>query len=334
MKRECNMPAPQHNGKFCTGLATKTVTCGTKACPVDGGWGPWTEFGTCSLSCGGGAQTRTRVCNRAIARNGGKKCDGLTEESRACNTAPCPIDGMWGEWKPYSECDENGLQTRKRDCDNPAPKHNGAYCNGVATERRPCREGQGGEGTEVVTKPSLTTASPYIDDCLKEDFMKCYQLNGKIMKMGCFNQTDLRGVFKEDMQLLHDDSATGAIGGGKRIWKCYGDYLHNLLCDCYKRAKDNDMKLFSIASIGKCYGSNDVGALFYAHHDYKKTGSECYQTNEEYKKCYINKNGDRDGCGGLAGQKKKCEGDAYEQHKGGQECEGSMGFEYVYAIVA
>merc|ERR1712142_1239620 len=129
----------------------------------------------------------------------------------------------------------------------------------------------------------MGVTKPPIDECLKEDFLKCYHLNGKIMKMGCFNQTDLKGFFKEDMTLLHDDIATGAIGGGKRIWKCYGDYLHNLLCDCYKRAKDNDMKLFSIASIGKCY---------------------------------INKNGDRDGCGM---QFKKCEGEAYEQHKGGQE---------------
>merc|ERR1719414_1969166 len=89
------------------------------------------------------------------------------------------------------------------------------------------------------------------------------------------------------MTLLHDDIATGAIGGGKRIWKCYGDYLHNLLCDCYKRAKDNDMKLFSIASIGKCYGSKDVGALFRAQHTHRKTGNQCYQTNQEYKKCSI-----------------------------------------------
>lgn len=330
LKRVCNAPAPEHNGKHCTGTDTKTATCGHVECPVDGGWGPWTEFGKCSLECGKGAQTRTRVCNRNIALNGGKKCVGSTYDSRECNVQECPIDGLWGEWKPYSKC-VNSLQSRHRDCVNPAPKHNGAYCVGDASETVVCPRKKFTEEPDVQPIPGQSTAKPYIDECEKEEFLKCWDLNTKIFKMGCYNQTELKEKFAQDMVLLHDDVATGNNGyGKKRIWKCYGNYLHNLVCDCWKRSKEAGFKLFSIAQYGKCYGSNDVGALFRAEMTQRKTGRECYQTDAEYKKCYINKNGDRDGCGSMF---KNCsetgvmsKGDMYG------ECEGSAGFEYVYAL--
>ena len=57
---------------------------------VDGAWSEWSEFGDCSASCGGGAQSRTRTCTNPAPQHGGKDCDGLAEESQECNSQQCP----------------------------------------------------------------------------------------------------------------------------------------------------------------------------------------------------------------------------------------------------
>ncbi|XP_060551735.1 thrombospondin-1-like, partial [Ruditapes philippinarum] len=51
------------------------------------------------------------------------------------------VDGNWAEWSPWSECDvtcENGIQTRKRTCTNPAPANKGLDCIGNSTDTKPC----------------------------------------------------------------------------------------------------------------------------------------------------------------------------------------------------
>ncbi len=70
----------------CTGpggtspLQSATVTVG--AAPVDGGWSNW---GSCSVSCGGGTQTRS--CTNPTPANGGASCNGSSSQS--CNTQAC-----------------------------------------------------------------------------------------------------------------------------------------------------------------------------------------------------------------------------------------------------
>ena len=51
----------------------------------------WEEFGhwgSCSQSCGGGEQSRTRLVKQREAY-GGVACDGESTETRACNEALC-----------------------------------------------------------------------------------------------------------------------------------------------------------------------------------------------------------------------------------------------------
>ncbi|ESO92404.1 hypothetical protein LOTGIDRAFT_120970, partial [Lottia gigantea] len=48
----------------------------------------WSDWGTCSLTCGNGTQVRTRTCDGP--HFGGKECDPPGSESQACNTHPCP----------------------------------------------------------------------------------------------------------------------------------------------------------------------------------------------------------------------------------------------------
>ena len=56
---------------------------------ADGGWSAWGDFPGCNAACGGGLQTRTRVCDNPAPFCGGKQCEGDSVESMACNTMEC-----------------------------------------------------------------------------------------------------------------------------------------------------------------------------------------------------------------------------------------------------
>ena len=57
----------------------------------DGNWGDWATWGTCSVPCGGGTQSRSRLCNNPAPSNSGATCPGSDTESQACNAQGCPI---------------------------------------------------------------------------------------------------------------------------------------------------------------------------------------------------------------------------------------------------
>lgn len=58
---------------------------------VDGQWGTWSSFGSCSVPCGGpGLQTRTRDCDSPAPVGAGNYCFGLSFEDQACDNGPCP----------------------------------------------------------------------------------------------------------------------------------------------------------------------------------------------------------------------------------------------------
>uniref|UniRef100_A0A669EEA7 ADAM metallopeptidase with thrombospondin type 1 motif, 9 n=1 Tax=Oreochromis niloticus TaxID=8128 RepID=A0A669EEA7_ORENI len=59
------------------------------ASPVEGAWGVWSPFGTCSRTCGGGIKIAMRECNRPVPRNGGTYCVGRRMKFRSCNSEPC-----------------------------------------------------------------------------------------------------------------------------------------------------------------------------------------------------------------------------------------------------
>eukprot|EP00062_Callorhinchus_milii_P009908 gi/632954349/ref/XP_007892911.1/ PREDICTED: A disintegrin and metalloproteinase with thrombospondin motifs 20 [Callorhinchus milii] len=58
--------------------------------PLNGEWGPWEPYGTCTRTCGGGIRSAARECNKPEPRNGGKYCVGRRMKFRSCNTDPCP----------------------------------------------------------------------------------------------------------------------------------------------------------------------------------------------------------------------------------------------------
>ena len=51
------------------------------------------------------------------------------------------VDGGWSEYGEWSECSaecDGGTQTRTKECNNPAPQHGGADCEGEGEETRDC----------------------------------------------------------------------------------------------------------------------------------------------------------------------------------------------------
>ncbi|CAK8686582.1 uncharacterized protein LOC143467902 [Clavelina lepadiformis] len=90
----------------------------------------WSAWSQCSVSCGGGKQTRTRTCV------GGKCPKGhQTEQTKYCNENPCPY---YHEWTDFSSCSVScggGVRTRSRVCSVTG------QCQGISTETTPCKPG-------------------------------------------------------------------------------------------------------------------------------------------------------------------------------------------------
>ncbi len=59
-------------------------------CTLDGRWGNWSDFTECSVTCGEGNKTQTRLCNNPAPSNGGANCTGLDTNITTCNDKECP----------------------------------------------------------------------------------------------------------------------------------------------------------------------------------------------------------------------------------------------------
>jgi len=64
---------------------------------IDGDWGPWTSWSSCSISCGkGGVRKRTRKCDNPVPKGTGENCVGEHEQLKSCLVAEiCPDSGKY-----------------------------------------------------------------------------------------------------------------------------------------------------------------------------------------------------------------------------------------------
>jgi len=141
--RLCNNPAPAYGGLECEGDTIETKECVQIPCPVKGGWSPWLEWGTCSVTCGKGTRLRRRACDNPKPEFGGMDCEGPTSEVDDCILDPCAVNGNWSDWSDWSTCSvtcDIGIKTRTRSCDNPRPQYGGSDCRGNGEETQPCEE--------------------------------------------------------------------------------------------------------------------------------------------------------------------------------------------------
>ena len=97
---------------------------------VNGKWSEWSDWGQCSVSCGGGTQSRSRSCTPP--KNGGKGCEGDNSQTQECETDPCPgkehiMPTSWNinrpmlVWALWEGCQQiQSMGTRKRSTQNVA----------------------------------------------------------------------------------------------------------------------------------------------------------------------------------------------------------------------
>ncbi|XP_048846155.1 netrin receptor UNC5D isoform X2 [Brienomyrus brachyistius] len=83
--RTCTNPAPLNGGAFCEGMSMQKITCKAD-CPVDGGWGEWSEWTACSPECD---RQRSRECSSPAPRHGGKLCEGTGQATENCTGGQC-----------------------------------------------------------------------------------------------------------------------------------------------------------------------------------------------------------------------------------------------------
>ncbi|XP_078327552.1 thrombospondin-1-like isoform X2 [Crassostrea virginica] len=135
----------------CNNYSTCIRTSSRQICieTVNGGWGTWYGWGSCSTTCGCGTKQRTRYCDNPVPSYGGSSCSGSSVESTTCNTNGCPVHGGWGNWNGWGSCSPwcgSGTKKRTRYCNNPAPLYGGNSCSGSSVEHTTCNNYNGCRG--------------------------------------------------------------------------------------------------------------------------------------------------------------------------------------------
>uniref|UniRef100_A0A3Q3GZI4 Adhesion G protein-coupled receptor B1b n=1 Tax=Labrus bergylta TaxID=56723 RepID=A0A3Q3GZI4_9LABR len=113
------------------------ATHGVVATQTDAKTDEWSTWSSCSVTCGEGWQSRTRVCATSPFTT---QCTGPLRENRPCNnTAVCSVDGAWDEWTPWSLCSSTcgrGYRDRTRTCK--LPQNGGEPCRGPTRQTKFC----------------------------------------------------------------------------------------------------------------------------------------------------------------------------------------------------
>ena len=84
------------DGGSCDGNWKEERPCTSGECPVDCTWNDWSDWESCSQTCGRGISLSTR--DSKGAEFGGQACVGDSQRQVDCNVDPCPVDCAWSDW--------------------------------------------------------------------------------------------------------------------------------------------------------------------------------------------------------------------------------------------
>jgi hypothetical protein len=128
-----------HGGTACGPLEEEKDCERVPICPtpVDCEMDPG-QWSACSVSCGGGTQSRTSFA-RILPQHGGQACPDPRTETQACNSQPCPVncEMEWGPWTACSATCGGGTRTQSTRI-KVEPMHGGTQCPALQTNTEAC----------------------------------------------------------------------------------------------------------------------------------------------------------------------------------------------------
>ncbi|CAL1547996.1 unnamed protein product [Lymnaea stagnalis] len=239
-------------------------------CPVDGNWGPWYPWGSCTTTCNAGIRSRQRKCNYPPPAYGGMTCEGEGLAEQECNTRPCPVDGSWSEWSDFSECSTScgpGVSKRVRTCDSPLPQFGGKNCIGPDINTKKC---------EIIKCPVDGGWS------LWNSWSWCTATCGRGVRersRTCGSPKPQHGGKECDGPLLEQDVCYGdrpcPIDGGWSEWTKYG-YCRAARCSKGHQIRSRSCSNPSPAHGGKsCLGQQYERTSCFNDQDCPRNGSWC-----------------------------------------------------------
>ncbi|XP_066934153.1 uncharacterized protein [Clytia hemisphaerica] len=122
--RLCNDPIPQGStARNCTGAYNEVKHCRLATCEgaVNGNWGSWNQWSSCSqnVECFKGVRSRKRSCSNPAPNKGGDDCLGTADESEICpktnckDTRPTPPSTLPVHPGDYIHRECGGILTKK-----------------------------------------------------------------------------------------------------------------------------------------------------------------------------------------------------------------------------
>jgi len=240
--RSCNNPPPSNGGPTCHGTGQESRACNQGTCAVNGAWGSWSSYGSCSKTCGAGTQTRSRSCNNPPPSNGGSVCHGKGQERKSCNHGTCygrTYECRWlsGRFGATLTCPSSYVATGA--CGSGALGDCGFFiwtklkcCRITSGTNSQCSKKQGGYGS-VLTCPSQMVVKSLCESGAAGDCgwfiwnrINCCRIQGHTITSACRWK---HGGYGAHLTCDGGQIMTGACGSGTGL-DCPNRSAHGIKC--------------------------------------------------------------------------------------------------------